>query len=393
MVRGALVLFFLNLALAQAPKPLLVGALSGQALYPGGAGLAYGEVGLLARGLGLGLWQKEGEVALSLGALVERFPIVKGEAKAVRLQAAWLKEGTVYLPLRPLAQALGLSYVAGEGIRLSLPMAKLLSVQQREVRGVRRVVLRFSREVNAVFDSGGLLFPFAQGSGEGFRAEDRGLFLPLDTPPDRLYYPGGGQVVLEWGPGPKPRPVVLLDPGHGGKDVGVVGVSSSGQRLEEKTLVLDLAKRVASRLSGVEVRLSRQGDQTVPLEERRRLAQGMAVVLSLHAKKGPGVTLYLADHPPTRLAQSVWALLPNLTPDRKALLLAQAGDSEALAKALAQAFAALGLPVTQAHGPYAMARVTGAGVVVEVGLEVLASKEMREALAEALAKAVQEYLR
>ena len=139
--------------------------------------------------------------------------------------------------------------------------------------------------------------------------------------------------------------------------------------------------------------MSRKGDQTVLLEERRRLAQGMAVVLSLHAKKGPGVTLYLADHPPTRLAQSVRALLPNLTPDRKALLLAQAGDSEALAKALAQALAALGLPVTQAHGPYAMARVTGAGVVVEVGLEVLASKEMREALAEALAKAVQEYLR
>jgi len=390
-VRGVLAgLCWLGFVLAQAPKPLLVGALSGQALYPAGAGVAYGGARFVAEGLGLGLWQGGSEVALSLGALVERFPIVKEEARAVRAQAAWLNGDRVYLPLRPLAQALGLSYVAGEGIRLGLPWAQLLSVQKVEAEGRQRMVLRFSREVNAVPYQGGLLFPFAQGSGEGVKGEARGLFLPLDTPPDRLFYPGGGQVVLEWGGLPRPRPTVLLDPGHGGQDTGVG---------EEKALVLDLALRVASRLSAaspnpqMEVRLTRKEDRAVPLEERRRLAQGAAVVLSLHAKRGQGVTLYLADRPPTRLAQAVRELLPNLPPERKALLLAQAGDGEALAKLLTPALAALGLPVAEARGPYAMARVTGAGVVVEVGLQTLASKDMREALAEALAKAVREYLR
>ncbi|WP_082077938.1 N-acetylmuramoyl-L-alanine amidase family protein [Thermus filiformis] len=384
MLRGTLLLaLLLGTGLAQAPKPLLVGGVAGEALYPGGAGVAYGEAGLVAEGLGLGLWQGKNEVALSLGALVKRFPVADQEARAARTSSAWRKEGKVYLPLRPLAQALGLSYVAGQGIRLEIPPARLLFAQGTELEGRRRLVLRFSREVNALPYQGGLLFPFAEGSGEGFRPEDRGLFLALDAPPDRLSYPGGGQVVLEWGPLPLPRPVVLLDPGHGGKDTGVG---------EEKTLVLDLARRVASRLSGVEVRLTRRDDRDVPLEERRRLAQGAAVVLSLHAKRGPGVTLYLADRPPTRLAQSVRELLPNLSPERKALLLRQAGDGEALAQALAQALAALGLPVSQARGPYALARVTGAGVVVEVGLETLASGEMRQALAEALAAAIRGYL-
>ncbi|MGQ9510546.1 MAG: N-acetylmuramoyl-L-alanine amidase family protein [Thermaceae bacterium] len=382
MVRGVWVLLLLGYALAQSPKPLLVGSLGGQAIYPGGAGVSYGEAELLARGLGLGLWQGQKEVAVSLGASVARFPSVQEEAKAPGRKAAWVQGGTVYLPLRPLAQALGLTYVAGAEVRLSLPEAQLLQVQRAE--NPRRLVLRFSREVNAVRLEGGVLFPLARGFGEGVRQEARGLFIPLEPPPDRIYYPGEGRAVLEWGKPPPRRPVVLLDPGHGGRDTGVDG---------EKDLVLDLARRVARRLSGVEVRLTRTADRGVSLEERRSMAKGAAVVLSLHAKRSPGVSLYLADTPPTRFAQSVRELLPRLSPERRALLLSQAGDGEALAGALASALASLGLAVAEARGPYAMAEVTGAGVVVEVGPEVLSSREARDALAGALAKAVLEYLR
>ena len=56
-MRALFLLFLAAFALAQAPKPLKVGELTGEALYPGNRGVSYGEVGLVARGLGLALWR------------------------------------------------------------------------------------------------------------------------------------------------------------------------------------------------------------------------------------------------------------------------------------------------------------------------------------------------
>ena len=55
-MRALFLLFLAAFALAQAPKPLKVGELTGEALYPGNRGVSYGEVGLVARGLGLAFW-------------------------------------------------------------------------------------------------------------------------------------------------------------------------------------------------------------------------------------------------------------------------------------------------------------------------------------------------
>jgi N-acetylmuramoyl-L-alanine amidase len=374
-------LFLWGLALAQAPKPLKVGALTGEALYPGGRGVAYGEARLVAQGLGLSLWQGGGQVALGLGSRVQAFPVVAEEARAATGPSAWRQGDKVYVPLRPLAEALGLEYRAQEGILLSLLWARLLGVE----RGQGRLLLRFSREVNAVVREGGVLFLLAQGEGEGLRQEALGLFLPLESPPDRLYYPGGNRVALEWGPLPRPRPLVLLDPGHGGQDPGM----TFGD-LKEKDLALDLARRVAARLPGS--RLTRTGDETLPLEARLEKAREAGVLISFHLTQGSALNLYLPKGRTSPLAQSAEALLASVSKERAGLLKAYAGDPRLLAKALEEAFGALGLVVAKAEGPYALLDIPGAGVILEVGVERLKTPEAKEALAQAIARGVRAYL-
>lgn len=374
----ALVLFT---ALAQAPKPLLVGGEVGQALYPGGRGVAYGEVRLIARGLGLALWQGEGQVALGLGSRYKAFPLVENEAQAAARGAGWKRGQEIFVPLRPLSEALGLVYRAQEGILLQLPWARLLGVERRP----GQILLRFSREVNALVEGNGVLFLLAQGEGAGLSQEAQGLRLTLETPPTRLYYPGGGQVILEWNPPTRPRPMVLLDPGHGGKDPGI---SAGG--LLEKDLTLDLARRVAARLP--EARLTRQGDETVPLEARLRLAQAASVVVSLHVTQGSAVNLYLPKARSTPLAQNAEALLASAPAEQATLLKVYAGDPRRLAEALEKAFSALGIVLARAEGPYALTDTPGAGVLLEVGVERLKTLEARNQVAEAIAQAIRTYL-
>ena len=86
---------------------------------------------------------------------------------------------------------------------------------------------------------------------------------------------------------PKPgvggeRLKVVLDPGHGGDDIGAKGPKGS----REKTLALDLALGLAQRLeeAGFEVKLTRDTDLFVPLWDRARLANesGADLFISLH---------------------------------------------------------------------------------------------------------------
>lgn len=75
---------------------------------------------------------------------------------------------------------------------------------------------------------------------------------------------------------------VMIDPGHGGQDAGVV--SAGGYK--EKDLTLTTALRVAEllRAEGARVTLTRDSDQTVPLYVRAELADAAVAdfLLSLH---------------------------------------------------------------------------------------------------------------
>jgi len=68
-------------------------------------------------------------------------------------------------------------------------------------------------------------------------------------------------------PGPARAPLVVIDPGHGYRDYGVVGVGGT----REKDIVLEIAqyiKQLADEDTSIEVRLTRKGDDTVPLVQR-----------------------------------------------------------------------------------------------------------------------------
>jgi len=80
---------------------------------------------------------------------------------------------------------------------------------------------------------------------------------------------------------------VVIDAGHGGEDEGARGVRG----LEEKTLVLDVANRLARRLrdEGLAVTLTRSDDRFVPLELRTSLANDARgdLFISIHANSAP----------------------------------------------------------------------------------------------------------
>jgi N-acetylmuramoyl-L-alanine amidase len=94
---------------------------------------------------------------------------------------------------------------------------------------------------------------------------------------------------------------VVLDPGHGGSDPGAVGPGG----LEEKTVVLDIAHRVAPVLArelGISTMLTRDDDRFVPLEERTARANAfhadLFVSIHCNASESPdnrGVQTYILD--------------------------------------------------------------------------------------------------
>jgi N-acetylmuramoyl-L-alanine amidase len=85
------------------------------------------------------------------------------------------------------------------------------------------------------------------------------------------------------GPPDASRPLVVLDPGHGGQDPGA-GTAD----LREKALTLSLAKAIRDELvrgGGIRVALTRNEDKYLLLEERSGIARrlGADVFLSIHA--------------------------------------------------------------------------------------------------------------
>ncbi len=90
--------------------------------------------------------------------------------------------------------------------------------------------------------------------------------------------------------GPAGRPLVVIDPGHGGHDPGAV--SDDGKR--EKDLTLDLARALRDALlaSGrVRVALTRDDDSFLVLQERAEIARALkaGLFISIHADSAPGI--------------------------------------------------------------------------------------------------------
>lgn len=95
------------------------------------------------------------------------------------------------------------------------------------------------------------------------------------------------------------RPIVVLDPGHGGRDPGAKGASGS---TNEKDLTLLFARELRDELAErgrVRVAMTRDDDRYLTLDQRAELARrlGASVYLSLHIDSAPnplarGATVY-----------------------------------------------------------------------------------------------------
>lgn len=118
---------------------------------------------------------------------------------------------------------------------------------------------------------------------------------------------------------------VVVDPGHGGKDLGAKGFNGS----IEKDICLKVSRMVRreierfSKFQGVpiEVKLSRNEDEFIPLKERARLANvwGADLFVSVHANSSPatkakGFEVYFLSPEATDEQASKLARLENQAP-------------------------------------------------------------------------------
>jgi N-acetylmuramoyl-L-alanine amidase len=118
------------------------------------------------------------------------------------------------------------------------------------------------------------------------------VVLPLPRPNPQPLPPGG--IVDNPSPKPSPRPtprgkiIVVVDPGHGGKDSGAPGIGG----LLEKDVILPIGKRVAAILeqNGIQAVMTRDADYFVDLKPRVDLAERINATLfvSIHANSVDG---------------------------------------------------------------------------------------------------------
>jgi N-acetylmuramoyl-L-alanine amidase len=120
------------------------------------------------------------------------------------------------------------------------------------------------------------------GSGERFipAAPNSSVTLTLPSPAQHV------RIIDAAAPG---RPLVLIDPGHGGHDPGAL--SASGE-VAEKALTLQLALELRDQLAKngrVRIAMTREDDRFLSLDQRAALARrlGASLYLSLHMDSAP----------------------------------------------------------------------------------------------------------
>lgn len=187
------------------------------------------------------------------------------------------KTFTLSAPERLIIDLNGASLI-GDFSQLSLNDSVIRSIRSgRFGQGDTRIVLDLSDPV--LLNS----FLLAPQDGQGYRlvvdlvsAKQAPVapMVPRETPANKVH--------------PKRDIIVVVDPGHGGKDPGAVG--AKGER--EKDVVLSIAQLLAKRLKkekGFDVKLVRNDDFFVPLRKRVDIARQHKadMFISVHADAAP----------------------------------------------------------------------------------------------------------
>ncbi len=150
-----------------------------------------------------------------------------------------------------------------EGGTLYLPLQFLLDVAPRLTRG--RVRYDLARNELSFLDehAPGAV---AQGASAGRRVRASDGTAPPAAPADAGRAADAHRPARHWR--------VVVDAGHGGPDNGMTGPLGAGPRIVEKTITLEIAKRLRSALEqrGVEVIMTRTTDTLIALADRGRIA-------------------------------------------------------------------------------------------------------------------------
>lgn len=196
---------------------------------------------------------------------------------------------------------------------------------------------------------------------------------------------------------PEERTVVVLDPGHGGKDSGIV--TGRGQ---EKSVALDIAfaiKKILQKNPRLKVLLTRERDHAATLDERAASANaaGAHIFVAVHTAPGPGLSVFIQDPDEdiggraTRSAARDFLSFASRNERQEKLWgrqqAAHAKESGALGRTIAGRLRGKDSEPVQA--PIAGLRaVNAAAALVEVGMEV-----NRARAAEAVARGIEHHVR
>ena len=122
------------------------------------------------------------------------------------------------------------------------------------------------------------------------------------------------KVCFIFGQGSVQKKIIVIDPGHGGKDPGAIGIN----HLQEKDVVLNVANEII-RLNQTlfkdkfEIYLTRYTDTLIALGDRTKLAKTLQadIFISLHCNhadnpKAKGVEVFVSETNGTFQEDSIW---------------------------------------------------------------------------------------
>ena len=412
-------------------------------------GSAYAPAAPLARALGARYSLGADAATFELGGTFLSIPVFESVAAAAEASRPLLVNGRpseageggvrtengVFVPVRAVSRALGgtVAYLAGENtVMVTFPRAALLGVTPPETGSETRFTFRFSARVPVLeppaaaepgTEARTLRLRFArtdlapgvrQGAwrGAGFEASLSAVgggvdFVLTHTQGRAAWFaaPQGGGfalvVDLMRAGGAAARtapqaPLVVIDPGHGGEDRGLVfGAGSGGAPAGESEGALTLAfgRRLRDALleRGVSSRLTREADTAPSLERRAAAGVGADLFVSLHAAplEGGRFNLYFldeesaADVSSLRRAEPAGDANPGFTPDLTA--------GERYARAVREALAGTLAPQVLEGAPmYVLGGAAGRGVMLELSPQDLASETLPALLADAFVTALQD---
>jgi N-acetylmuramoyl-L-alanine amidase len=219
-----------------------------------------------------------------------------------------------------------------------------------------------------------LALGFALDGGNAARASlpSRGTSVPVPNPRNTS---------RRWNGSPnRERQVIVIDPGHGGRDPGAVGRNN----LQEKGIVLDIGKQVAEILeqNGVQAVLSRYDDREINLAPRVQLAERV------------NADFFVSIH-----ANAISMSRPEVNGIETYYYSTGLGLAQTLHRSMLQATGANDRGVRRARF-YVLRHTSMPAVLLEVGFVTgrqdaprLSSSSYRTRLAEAIARGILQYVR